>query len=273
MADRSKNTPHSQISANSIIPIEVTIDRQFFDGASALLKEPRWEGYRVEVYGIHGPAYAIAEFTACYTDLLAWAFVEYMDLLCRAAVASQERIGWLKAEESAFRFLDRFVTGRYHRPWNGDFLRTQEWINRQSAMREYVRLHEIAPWFSPECWAIWERTFIKEVQSGDWKRRAREQARQRIRLIETTSLPLAKTSRRSDVSSENEIQIPDRWKDLLKLKSITQAKAARFLDCSTKTVQRMIKRNELKVTDKSRVICDERLRQQIRKVHGNQVLP
>ncbi|MGB6495775.1 MAG: hypothetical protein WBF09_02185, partial [Candidatus Acidiferrum sp.] len=152
MAHRSKNTALSRISANAIVPIEATIERQFFDRASALLKEPRWAGYRVEVYGMHGPAYAIAEFTASYTDLLAWAFVEYMDLLCRAAAASQERIGWLEAEGSAFRFLERFVTGGYHRPWNGDFLKTQEWINRQSAMRECVRLHEIAPWFSPDCW-------------------------------------------------------------------------------------------------------------------------
>lgn len=69
-----------------------------------------------------------------------------------------------------------------------------------------------------------------------------------------------------------EPEIPRLWADLLKRGSISQADAASYLKCCTKTIRRIVARHELTKSRAGRIACDERLRNQIRKVHGQHVL-
>ena len=66
--------------------------------------------------------------------------------------------------------------------------------------------------------------------------------------------------------------IPSNWTDLLNRKSISQKEAAEFLECDPRTVRRRITERELTRSPKGRVVCNERLRKQIRDVHGEHVL-
>jgi hypothetical protein len=75
------------------------------------------------------------------------------------------------------------------------------------------------------------------------------------------------------VAAKPTATLPPTWNDLRKQHSITQKEAAGYLRRDTKTVQRLVKANELRRSEKKRIICDERLRNQIRKVHGPHVLP
>jgi hypothetical protein len=74
-------------------------------------------------------------------------------------------------------------------------------------------------------------------------------------------------------TSESKPTLPATWDELRKRLSITQREAAEYLQRKTKTVQRLVKDKELKQSAKKRIICDEKLRNQIRKVHGTHVLP
>lgn len=263
MRNRSKHTVHSRIPASAIRSIETAIEEQFFHRASALLKDPAWASYTT--HGIHGPKLAIGEFTERYTALLAWAFIEYVDLLWRALTASSVRIRWPEAEECAFHFVERFVTDSYHHPWNGDFLR-----QRQEYRQEYKRYHESAPsWFGE--WPTWERIFPNEVRSGFWKQQAVEGAKQRVQLLVTTAMP-ARGNRRPPAPGEGEVPIPRQWNDLLSKGSISQTHTAQLLRCNERTVRRLADRHELKKSDVGRIVCDEQLRHQIRKKHGEHVL-
>jgi hypothetical protein len=66
--------------------------------------------------------------------------------------------------------------------------------------------------------------------------------------------------------------LPDKWEDIRKRGSVTQIQAAKFLLRDPRTVRRLIQRRELTSSKKGRVACDEKLRHQIRKMHGQHVL-
>jgi hypothetical protein len=68
------------------------------------------------------------------------------------------------------------------------------------------------------------------------------------------------------------VALPINWADLLDSKSISQKEAAEFLQCDPRTVRRRVTGNELTRSPKGRIVCNERLRNQIRKVHGQHVL-
>jgi hypothetical protein len=246
--------------------IEGLIEERFFQRAADLLKDPAWARYRTEMYGIHGPKLAIAEFTERYTALLAWAFVEYVEMLCKALMASNERITWTEAEKRAFHYVERFVKGSYHHPWTGDFL-----LARKEYRQDFRRLHESAPWFSDALFIIWQQTFYTAIGSGDWKQRAAEDAKQRVRVTEATTQP-AKKNRRSSAAGDDEVPIPLLWVEIQQRGSITLTQAAQFLRCDERTVRRLVKQNELASSKSSRIVCNEKLRHQIQKKHGPHVV-
>jgi hypothetical protein len=66
--------------------------------------------------------------------------------------------------------------------------------------------------------------------------------------------------------------LPATWEELRKQNSVSQKQAAEFLKCHTRTVRRRIEHKELGSSSKGRIVCDERLRHQIRQVHGEHVL-
>jgi hypothetical protein len=70
-----------------------------------------------------------------------------------------------------------------------------------------------------------------------------------------------------------EAPVPKQWDELLSQGSISQAYAAQLLRCSVKTVRRLADRHELRWSQDGHIACDEHLRHQIRKVHGEHVLP
>ena len=72
---------------------------------------------------------------------------------------------------------------------------------------------------------------------------------------------------------ESEGVLPRTWEELRKRNSITQREAAAYLQRNPKTVRRLVKDKKLGQSAKKRIICDEHLRNQIRKVHGPRVLP
>jgi hypothetical protein len=67
-------------------------------------------------------------------------------------------------------------------------------------------------------------------------------------------------------------RLPRTWAELQNRSSISQKEAAQLLKCDPRTVRRRLKDNNLTRSPKGRVICNERLRNEVRKVHGNQVL-
>lgn len=66
--------------------------------------------------------------------------------------------------------------------------------------------------------------------------------------------------------------LPPTWEELRKQNSISQKQAAHFLRCNPRTVRRYLQAKELKRSPKGRIVCNEQLRNQIRKVHGEHVL-
>jgi hypothetical protein len=67
--------------------------------------------------------------------------------------------------------------------------------------------------------------------------------------------------------------LPTNWEELRKQNSISQRQAAQFLRCDPRTVRRRVQDKELTRSPKGRIVCNEQLRNQIRKVHGKHVLP
>ena len=88
----------------------------------------------------------------------------------------------------------------------------------------------------------------------------------------TYSSQAAKKKPRTSAPAIREVEIPRLWTDLANKGSITLDEAALYLRCSTKTVRRRADQYELKRSDKGRIVCNEQLRNQIRKVHGQHVL-
>jgi hypothetical protein len=110
--------------------------------------------------------------------------------------------------------------------------------------------------------------------------KARLEAEQRkgAPIIEPEKPPAAKTGRPRRISaghreSKPEVPLPKTWEELKSRGSISRKEAAGLLRWTVKTVDRRVKANELKTSEKGRIVCNERLRNQIRKVHGRQVLP
>jgi hypothetical protein len=172
------------------------MEREFFLRAMDVMRDSRWARYsRSPTVRLR----AVADLTAAYTDLLAWAFVEYVDRLARLITAAKMRIAWSKIEENAFQFVGRFVSGLYRHPWTGYFLQSQEWIEPASANAAFVTLHASGPWFditvvTPD---HWERIFEHGVRSGSWRQRAIEIAKNRVDVIAmSTPRPAAPARRR-----------------------------------------------------------------------------
>jgi hypothetical protein len=67
--------------------------------------------------------------------------------------------------------------------------------------------------------------------------------------------------------------LPATWEQLRKRISIRQVQAAQLLNCDPRTVRRLVKASELRSSSKGRIVCNEQLRNQLRRVHGNHVLP
>jgi hypothetical protein len=59
---------------------------------------------------------------------------------------------------------------------------------------------------------------------------------------------------------------------LRSLKSISQQEAADYLRCTERTIRNYAKDKKLKLTPKSRVVCDDKLVRLLRKCHGDGVL-
>jgi hypothetical protein len=68
------------------------------------------------------------------------------------------------------------------------------------------------------------------------------------------------------------VSLPPVWTDLLSKGSISQKEAADLLRCTTRTVRRRVKSKELTCSPSGRIVCNERLRNQARRVHGMHVL-
>ncbi len=83
----------------------------------------------------------------------------------------------------------------------------------------------------------------------------------------------AENNAKTTAESNPTVILPATWDELRKRLSITQKEAAGYLQRNTKTVRRLVKDKELKQSAKKRIICDEHLRNQMRKVHGPHVLP
>jgi hypothetical protein len=66
--------------------------------------------------------------------------------------------------------------------------------------------------------------------------------------------------------------LPGTWEELRNQSSISQKEAAQFLKCDPRTIRRRVTDKELTRSPKGRIVCNERLRNQIRKVHGEHVL-
>lgn len=66
--------------------------------------------------------------------------------------------------------------------------------------------------------------------------------------------------------------LPSTWEELRNQGSISQTQAARFLRCDPRTVRRRVQDRELTRSPKGRIVCNELLRNQIRKVHGAHIL-
>jgi hypothetical protein len=69
------------------------------------------------------------------------------------------------------------------------------------------------------------------------------------------------------------VPLPSTWEELRKRGSINRSQAASYLKRGTKTVLRLVQARELRESTKKRIVCNEMLRKQIRKVHGQHVLP
>jgi hypothetical protein len=68
------------------------------------------------------------------------------------------------------------------------------------------------------------------------------------------------------------VSIPTGWTDLLNRRSISQKEAAELLRCNSRTVRRRVRAKELTRSPNGRIVCNEQLRTQARKVHGMHVL-
>ena len=269
--EHAKSTPARATASTDLgflpvttrVVIEEEIEHGFFQRALRLVSDLAWGRYRNQA---HGPILAAREFTAQYTELLAWAFAEYIGLIARATMSLRVRLPWHKAESAGFYFLERFVTGRYHHPWTGDFLR-QKWIGEQQAVAAYKQLHEIAPWFditvvTPE---IWERLFYGEARSGSWRERAIELGKHKARLIAGTTVP-ERPRRRKVGPAELD---PPPWSDLQKMKSIKRAEAAAYLRRSNRTIRDYIRQGKLNATKVGWVICNGKLLALLRRALGD----
>jgi len=157
--ERSRESANEQavlepLPKDAIRTIQEMVERGFLDRALDLVSDEAWDRYKGEV---HGPVLAVPVFTAKYTDLLRWAFSEYVDSLTKVAVNSQVLLPWGIAEAAAFNFVQRFVKGTFERPWQGDFLMGAVFDARKAAA--FKRLHDVGPWFRvpPD---VWERVFF-----------------------------------------------------------------------------------------------------------------
>ena len=110
---KQKNGPARTIASttldvlprNAVQAIETEVEREFFLRAMDVMRDSRWAHYsRSPTVRLR----AVADLTAAYTDLLAWAFVEYVDRLARLIAAAKMRSAWSKIEENAFQFVSRF---------------------------------------------------------------------------------------------------------------------------------------------------------------------
>lgn len=78
-----------------------------------------------------------------------------------------------------------------------------------------------------------------------------------------------------DVTATAELEangLPRTWEDLRRRGSIRRKEAAQYLNCSERTVQRRVEKRQLTQSIKGRISCDDHLKIEIRKVHGDHVL-
>ena len=68
------------------------------------------------------------------------------------------------------------------------------------------------------------------------------------------------------------VELPGTWEEIKRFGSISQRQAAEWMGRSTKTIQRLFKDRRLTKTPKKRVVCNDFLRNELRKVHGTHVL-
>ena len=66
--------------------------------------------------------------------------------------------------------------------------------------------------------------------------------------------------------------LPQTWEEFRQRGSISRKETSKILQCSLKTVGRRVDSKELKESSKKRILCDDLLKIQIRKVHGDHVL-
>jgi lambda repressor-like predicted transcriptional regulator len=174
------------LSQKVISQIQTDVEQQFFEWASALIGDWKWSSYRT-LPGLD----AMNDFTTDYTKLLSKAFVVYITSIqsARINLGPKQPCDWRDIESAAFKFVGRFIVGRYHHPWTGHFLSPEA--------PEFRRIHAAAPWryTTPE---MWERRFEREVRTGSWKQIAVTNAKEKLRLASASATsPTAPIKRRS----------------------------------------------------------------------------
>jgi hypothetical protein len=262
--DRRTSTPLHKIPPSAIRAIESSVERQFFLKALDLMQNDRWQRFQRTP---QSALLAVRDFALAYSELLEWAFVEYVELLANAINRNRIVVQWRTVEQDAFAFVERFFNGNYHHPFTGDFLIFgPEFVSQERAVAAYRRLHEIAPWYSvsPD---DWERIFFPELKAGAWRHRAIEAAKEQIELLTHTSGSSVKN--KSLASAQQRSSTVPTWNELKNRKSISRTEAASFLGpCAEKTVRNRFRDRRLTKTSNGRVACDDKLLTELKKVHG-----
>jgi hypothetical protein len=107
------------------------------------------------------------------------------------------------------------------------------------------------------------RNYARQRLKG---RRAVREAKERVELLAATTLrPVKGTARRG--KEENATAVPA-WDELKKRKSVFQWQAAQYFGWTDRAIRKLFAERRLTKAPSGRVVCDDKLLIELRKVHG-----
>lgn len=206
MSDQRKNTPSVQRFWNK--NLEAAIEDRFRDWASELVTRERWHNALRDLNA--GPFHedskwrekqllgVVREFSGDYTSLLEKAVIESTREL-RAMIQGRKITLNEKSRheviDGTFRFVQRFTTGAYERPWEGFFMLppadSGEVPDERTLGVDFQRGNSLARLFQEAQDRLTSETvtalFLQETEAGKWRGRAGQRASNELRLVTVES--------------------------------------------------------------------------------------
>jgi hypothetical protein len=266
--DLSARARQFGISNDALAEIEETTEIRVRERALQIASKGFWNDRRMELYEVRGGdrlgqflcVHDLAiEFGEVLRPMLVETGEEYVEMLTQAIMEHRGKhkpIRWKLIAEQAIASCCRASSWQQSSEWLAKMLETAGFRGEHFNPRAQVAFETILLG-----WMVIFRSWDNEEPLTGFYEVALRKIRHLVRLAPKTSVT-------NDASKQRiESPIPS-LVELEKKAVITQRRAAEHLRCDRRTIRRYIKNGELTKTERSLIVCDDKLKRKLRQKFG-----